>query len=1014
MTAFEKKLHSLYDTIETKYRPDLRWWLAEGLNTDETLRKNVKQIKDSGFGAAEFLAMPEPSADSSIYGWGSEEWTADTRLIVEESTKHGLGFSLTSGAHWANANLPDTYVWKGELYSPDSKAAAKELDYATIRLQAGETFSGALPLPVKLVSVAGDIHGTAASYKEQIFTAVVAAKVLTARENSGQAFGYAQGEGTGTIDLKTLTDLTDKVIEKDGEYTLDWTAPADGEYVLLSYWMHGTSQTASPSVSTNYTINYVDKYGVEALIDYWEEIVLTDELRETIRKNGRGEIYMDSLELVTYGAGGIYWGYDLRREFMARKGYDLIPYLPILTIDGVRIQSKKEKKYDYQPDTEAGLATAWKVRMDYYDVLTCMYNENVLKPLQAWLHSLGMTLRAEPSYGMPYEISTPAKYIDGIETESFAQVSDIDLFRGQSGSANMYGRPFSSETGAIYAYNYYFGMDEWTQLCWLQFAEGINRTVFHGYSAIEGSEGDTVWPGHEGMYPWFSERFNSRQPASVHYPIWTQMLGRIQKAMRQGTAVRDLAILRSDYLFINYHQPRGMNNFTNNFSMHGIPYFFQSLNLQQAGYTYDYFSPQLLEDEENVRFNGSALQPDGAHYRAVILYQEMLELSAAKKLLEIAKAGLPVIFVNNNMEIQFHDGTNYYHKQAASMSRWLGDSDEALAAVVSEIKALPNVRTVDAPDDAINALRALGVAPRVAYSEPNDRLLTMARLDREENILYTFTHSYKFAVCKGEPAADYVLEMEGTGAPYQIDPWTGKVKKIGCYTHKNGRTCVKVILAPGECALLALDLSDQETVSIAAPAPCAVPAPIVIDRFDITVEDWNEGEKVVNTEEKFGHVTTEVYYTTRKTPLTFKDSALVPWKDLPATEEQLAQIVGDMSNVSGVASYAAEFELPEDWNSTLGALLKLENANSGSVQVIVNGKTLPVDYRALTSDISEAVKPGKNTLVIEVASTLNNRLAQRGFIRGKGAETSLYPSEVHDYGLTGKAMILPYQMAEIG
>ena len=80
MTAFEKKLHSLYDTIETKYRPDLRWWLAEGLNTDETLRKNVKQIKDSGFGAAEFLAMPEPSADSSVYGWGSEEWTADTRV----------------------------------------------------------------------------------------------------------------------------------------------------------------------------------------------------------------------------------------------------------------------------------------------------------------------------------------------------------------------------------------------------------------------------------------------------------------------------------------------------------------------------------------------------------------------------------------------------------------------------------------------------------------------------------------------------------------------------------------------------------------------------------------------------------------------------------------------------------------------------------------------------------------------------------------------------------------------
>ena len=64
--AFAQKLHSMYDKIETEYRPDVRWWLAEGLNTDKTLEKNVQEIYDSGFGAAEFLAMPEPGADSSV------------------------------------------------------------------------------------------------------------------------------------------------------------------------------------------------------------------------------------------------------------------------------------------------------------------------------------------------------------------------------------------------------------------------------------------------------------------------------------------------------------------------------------------------------------------------------------------------------------------------------------------------------------------------------------------------------------------------------------------------------------------------------------------------------------------------------------------------------------------------------------------------------------------------------------------------------------------------------------
>ena len=97
--AFAHRLHEMYDQIEMRYRPDVRWWLAEGLNTDETLKKNIGELCYFGFGAAEFLAMPEPGADSAIYGWGSDEWTADTRLIIEEATRRGMGFSITSGTH---------------------------------------------------------------------------------------------------------------------------------------------------------------------------------------------------------------------------------------------------------------------------------------------------------------------------------------------------------------------------------------------------------------------------------------------------------------------------------------------------------------------------------------------------------------------------------------------------------------------------------------------------------------------------------------------------------------------------------------------------------------------------------------------------------------------------------------------------------------------------------------------------------------------------------------------------
>ena len=190
----------------------------------------------------------------------------------------------------------------------------------------------------------------------------------------------------------------------------------------------------------------MDRYGVQALIDYWEEVVLTKELKETIRKNGRGEIYMDSLELLSYGAGGIFWGYDLKAEFLKRQGYDITRYLPLITMDKARVTGRSPKEYDYVASGAGAEELTEKVRADYYHVISDMYVENVLLPLQTWLHSLGMTLRAEPSYGVNFEISTPARALDGVETESFAQAAELDLYRGMSGSANMYGRKFSSET----------------------------------------------------------------------------------------------------------------------------------------------------------------------------------------------------------------------------------------------------------------------------------------------------------------------------------------------------------------------------------------------------------------------------------------------------------------------------------------------------------------------------------------------------------------------------------------
>lgn len=1022
----KQKLGVMFEKIETPFRPDVRWWLAEGLNTDETLKKNIQEISDLGFGAAEFLAMPEPGADSTVYGWGSDEWTSDTQLIIREATRLGLGFSLTSGAHWASANLPDTYVWGGEPYTPDNKAAAKELDYATVLLASGEHFSGKLPLCPKVESAAGDAHGAKNAYSRFDFQGAAAARILQVREECGQAFGYQEGKGTGKLHFDSLIDLTERVVKKDDGYYLDFTAQ-EGTWAIFVYWMHGTGQIAAPSVSTNYTINYMDKYGVQALIDYWEEVVLPGEMRDIIRENGRGEIYMDSLELLTYGAGGLFWGYDLKDAFIARKGYDITRYLPVVTADKARFESKGGKDYDYTVE-EKDLETVEKIRMDYYSVISELYCENVLKPLSQWLHTLGMKLRAEPSYGANFEISTPAQYVDGIETESFAQTADIDLYRGMLGSANVYDRPFSSETGAVFGRNYYYNMDTWTQLCCQQFAMGINRTVFHGFSGIEGSEADTFWPGHEGMYTKFSERFGARQPASIHYRDWTDALGRCQKMLRQGKPARDLAILRSDYFYPNYGKPKGYDTFERNFMMYDKAYFWQDRALEQAGYTYDYFSPLLLADRARMVCDGKMLLPDGPGYRALVLYQEGLELEAAKALLEIAKTGLPVFFVNHTQETWTHNMPDRVYEKAASKTVYLGDSESELAQIVGAIKALATVYELDAPSQLEPALRKLGITPKAGFTAPNNRIITCARWDDAQKMRYVFAYGYKYDVEKGMPACEFELAIEGLGQPYRIDEWTGEVTQIGLYRVENGKTIVPLALIPGQAALIALDLADAGSVhAVSADMPvlikdglfvrmakdaaqvrlsdgaahtlCAkLPQAIGLENWKITVEDWDEGEKVVNLEEKFGHVTREVYFTTKKTPIVFENSPLMPWKDLPRA---------GMEKVSGVGTYETTFVLDASWDGC-GAVLEMENAGGGTVRVFVNGVCAKgVHTRLLTCDISDLVKPGENTLKIEVTTTLTNRMLARDYAKTDSRWQEDFPT-VQEYGLSGNVTVKPY------
>ena len=989
---------------EMKYWPDVRWWLAEGLHTDETLKYEVELLKESGFGAIEFLAMEDPGADSKLYGWGSEEWVHDSQTLVEETTKLGMGVSLTCGTNWSNANLI--------TINPDDPAAAQEIDFAEELIPAGGKKDGELQMPKLFMP----------GVTRQKLLAVTATRIVG--EEAGQK----------VLDPRSTFVLTNRV--SDG--ILTWTAPDDGEYLLCTFTIHGTGQTAEPSCSTSWTVNYMDRYGIDAFIKYWDEVVIVGEMKENLEKNGRGMMYMDSLELGTFGRGGQLWGFNYIDEFRSRRGYDVTPYLPLV----MKKPGMMQPVYEYYYTCEDKIFLE-KLLNDLYQTTTDMYCENMMKPMQEWLHTHNMTLRSEISYGLPFEISQPGKYVDGIETESLEFASQIDSYRGLAGAAHVYNRTYSSETGATLK-NYMMGLDFYTQMIYTQFAAGVTKTVLHGYASIRGSEASTCWPGHEGMWPVFSERFGSRQPAFRHYGDWTKGIARYQMLLRLDYNFNNLVFIGGDE-----EEFYGSGMMRANQAM-----YWQDMSLQNAGYTWDYFAPQLLE-EEFVDFEGGELLPEGPGYKALILYQNVLPVDSAVKILAMAKKGLPVLLVNGCTEM-IRPGVSVTHRKAAEMTPFNDGRDAELAAIRKELLDLPNVYEVDAQKETLAVLQEAGVLPETKYDAPNRNLLTHMQQDGDRKIVFVYNMMY----LEEEPIR-FRLGIKGTGRLCKADCWNAEMEEIGCFTESEGYTEFDVTMAPGEGALYILDQA-QESALHAEAADCRVvlenghlaampeqtgtytfalsdgtkkeitvevPENIGIPVWDLSVEDWNEGEKKEIIEDRgLGIVTHEFYYETKKTLIPAGETELKPWKDIPSVGEK----------VSGVGFYTAKVELPASWGDGDGAYLRIGSTNKCSAAVYVNGqKARAVDIDALTVDVTELLCPGENEICLEVSSTLNNRLIARGYYE-EGQKISMQVAEnannanmeqsqegsgeiaapsplfeisykVRDYGITGGVTLVTYK-----
>ncbi|GGQ30268.1 hypothetical protein BKA00_002818 [Actinomadura coerulea] len=921
-------------------RPRFRWWWPDGLVDPAEIRREVDQIADAGFGGAEIVAVHHSIRDKSVldpagHGWGTPAWNAGVEAALDQAARRGVTVDLTIGPAWPAA-VP--------TITPDDEAAVQELAYGTVAVAGGATHDGPVPEPV--TAPEGGVT-------KRHLVAVHA--VRTAAANSTR-------KETG-LDPASFTDLT---AEAAGE-RITWTAPEGGDWLLFAYWRRGSGQrpeSGPHSSPDSFVVDHFSRAGTRAVTAFWEARLLTRDIRRLVKRAG-GTLFEDSIELET---AALNWTPDLPAEFRRRRGYDLMPYLPVI----VRLKENTKFAYD--------AATTAHVRHDFWQTVSDLFNEFHFAAIAKWAHSIGLEYRAQP-YGLETDAIHTAAILDVPEGESLG-FKNLDDYRALAGGRDMGGRKIlSCEAGAYQggAYNTTWG--KLLRTMGGAYAAGLNQTVLHGFSYATAP--GAAWPGFAAFTPYnggvgFSESWGPRQPTWRHVPDVAGYLARVHLAMQAGRSRVDVAVFRQ-----KGYTKTGIG--AGWFTKSGVP----------LGWTHQLISAPLL-DLPSATVSGGRLAPGGPAYKVVFVEGDRfggnectLPLGTARTMLRLTKAGLPLLFLGD--------------WSAATVPGLARDGEnERLRAVLTQLFAQPRVRVVAAEADVPGALADLGLRPAVAYAEAST-LLTAHRRDGRADYFYLCNGKHAETVKPPVAAIDHEVTFtrsDREAVPYRLNLWTGETERIAVYREDGDTVTLRVALQPSEATVIILARGGEAPSATASQAELRVEGQRLIARARAagTYSTTLPGGRTVRTEiGAVPEVRTLSSWRLRVEDMTpdgvkrhdLELDGLKPWPDIP-----------ELADVSGVGTYTATV----DWTGG-GAVLELGEVFD-TCRVTVNGHRLPVSVIVPVVDIGPWLRRGANTIEVEVATTLNNRLrvCDPGVYGGASRQR---------YGLIGPVRLVPYGEAVV-
>jgi hypothetical protein len=549
-------------------------------------------------------------------------------------------------------------------------------------------------------------------------------------------------------DAVLSTDLIDLSSRLKADGSLDWTAPSGKWNVMrFGYSLIGkTNHPASPE-ATGLEVDKLDSAAVKRYFtNYLDQYKnATDGL---MGKNG-GLQYMvtDSWE-----AGAQNWTPNMISEFPRRRGYSILPWMPVLS--GRIIGSTEESE---------------KFLFDFRKTLSEMVAEYHYDELTKILESYGMK-----RYSESHEDGR-AMIADGMEVKRTASIPmsamwtpnpfmnqnnqtkyEADI-RESASVAHIYGQNIvAAESLTALGYPstaWTYSPENLKPTADLELANGLNRFVIH--TSVHQPVDDKV-PGI-GLGP-FGQWFNRHDTWSENAKAWTDYLSRSCYLLQQGKFVADVLVYYGED-----------SNIT-------ALYRDKSADVPD-GYNYDFINSDALLHLLEVK-DGDLVTPSGMRYRLLVLDSNAVRLRVPvlAKIRDLVKAGARIAGV----------------KPVSSLS--LSDNGETFSRLVSEVweSGSANVST----GSIQKALADLDIAPDFSYqkTQSNARILFVHR---------TIPGSEIYWVNNRSAAAEKVeatFRVSGL-IPEIWHPENGKIENVP-YRIENGKTNVTLDLSPADAVFV--------------------------------------------------------------------------------------------------------------------------------------------------------------------------------------------------------------------